>query len=70
MKDFLIGLYKKASSSDLLMRAAHTFLQAFVAALLVSVVAVHDLSSAKAALLAAVAAGISALKTAFIQKRA
>lgn len=63
MSVFLINLYEKITSSDLVNRAAHTFLQAFLAALLVSYSSVHDLSSAQSVLLAAVAAGISALKT-------
>lgn len=64
MKDFL----KSLAHNDLVNRAGHTFIQAFVAALLVSAVSVHDLSSAKAVLLAAVAAGISAVKTAVVSR--
>lgn len=68
MKSFLTSLYFKVTSNDIVTRALHTFSQAFLAALLVSAVSVHDLNTAKAALLAAVAAGISALKTAVVQR--
>lgn len=69
MKELLIGLAKKISSNELATRALHTFLQAFVAALLVSLASVHDLNTAKAVILAAVAAGLSAAKTAVLQSR-
>lgn len=45
---------------DVAIRAAKTFAQAFLAALSVSVVGVADLDTAKAALIAAVAAGVAA----------
>lgn len=48
------------TSKEVLIRAAKTFVQAFLAALAVSAVSVINLATAKAALLAAVAAGISA----------
>lgn len=49
-------------------RVIHTFWQAFVAGLIVSVVGVHDLSSAKVAVVAAVAAGLSAVKGAVVAR--
>ena len=46
---------------DIVVRAFKTFVQAFLATLAVTVVNVHDVTTAKAALVGAVAAGISAL---------
>lgn len=51
----------------LAVRAFKTFVQAFLAALLVSATTVVDLETGKAALIAAVAAGVSALMNLFIQ---
>lgn len=47
--------------NDIAVRAAKTFVQAFLATLAVAVVNVHDVSTAKAAAIAAAAAGISAV---------
>lgn len=46
---------------DIVVRAFKTFVQAFLATLAVAVVNVHDITTAKAALVGAVAAGISAV---------
>jgi hypothetical protein len=62
VKSFLIGLIYRVSDSELATRAFHTFLQAFLAALLVT-----GLNLNKTVLLAAVAAGISAAKTSVLQ---
>lgn len=48
---------------DLVTRALWTFGQAFIAGLAVAASNVTDLATAKVALLAAVAAGLSAVKT-------
>jgi len=48
-------------SADIAARAFKTFVQAFLASLAVAVVNVNDISTAKAAGIAAVAAGISAV---------
>lgn len=50
------------SLPDAVKRVVHTFWQSFLAALLVSVWTVHDVQTAKVALFAAVAAGLSAVK--------
>lgn len=50
------------SLPDSVKRIIHTFWQSFVAALLVSVWTVNDIETAKIALFAAVAAGLSAVK--------
>ena len=50
-------------------RVLHTFWQAFASALLISAAGVHDISTAKAALLAAAAAGLSAVKGALLARR-
>lgn len=50
------------SLPDSVKRIVHTFWQSFVAALLVSVWTVNDIETAKIALFAAVAAGLSAVK--------
>ena len=47
--------------NDVLVRALKTFVQAFLATLAVAVVNVHDITTAKAAVVAAVAAAISAV---------
>lgn len=46
--------------TDIAIRAGKTFVQAFVAALILPVASVFDLASWKAAVVAAVAAGVSA----------
>ena len=56
--------------NDLLERAAWTFAQAFLAALIMSLADVTNIATLKAALIAGVAAGLSAVKTAYIQSRA
>lgn len=56
--------------TDLIERAAWTFAQAFVAAVLMSLGDVVNVATLKAALVAAVAAGLSAVKTGVQQKRA
>lgn len=66
--DKLKQLVKSVSANDGVRRVVHTFVQAFVAALLISAAGVHDLSTAKAALLAAVAAGIAATKAAVVAR--
>ena len=48
-------------SHDIAVRAFKTFVQAFLASVAVAVVNVHDITTAKAALIAAVAAGVSAV---------
>lgn len=48
-------------SRDIIVRAFKTFVQGFLAALALSAANIVDLNSAKAALIAAVAAGISAV---------
>jgi len=55
---FLHSLKVKVLSSELVKRAAHTFMQAFLAVWLV-----NGLSVDKVALTAGVAAGVSAVKT-------
>lgn len=52
----------RVSQNPLVMRAAHTFIQAFLAVLLVT-----GLKLDKTTLIAAVAAGISAVKTLVLQ---
>lgn len=47
--------------NDIVVRAGKTFVQAFLATLAVSVASVNDVTTAKAAVVAAVAAGISAV---------
>lgn len=56
--------------SDLIERAAWTFGQAFAAAVLASLADVTSIATFKAALIAGAAAGLSALKTAYVQSRA
>lgn len=51
---------------DIAVRAAKTFVQAFVAVLLVSYTEITDWNSAKAVVVAAVAAGVSATWNALI----
>lgn len=55
--------------TDLIERAAWTFGQAFVAAVLMSLADITDVATLKAALIAGVAAGLSAIKTAIQEKR-
>lgn len=50
----------KVFKNDIVVRAVKTFVQAFLATLAVSVVSVTDVNTAKAAVVGAVAAGISA----------
>lgn len=52
---------KNLLTSDIVRRAAKTFIQAFVAVLVVGYVNVKDVESAKALAVAAVAAGVSAV---------
>lgn len=51
----------KYGRKDLAVRASKTFVQAFLATLAVSVATVNDVPTAKAAVVGAVAAGISAV---------
>jgi hypothetical protein len=51
---------KNLLTSDVTVRALKTFVQAFLATLAVSVATVNDVNGAKAALVGALAAGISA----------
>lgn len=53
-------MLKGLLNHDIVVRAAKTFVQAFLASLAVAVVNVHDVTTAKAAVIGAVAAGISA----------
>lgn len=64
----LNGFLTKLWYNDLVRRAFNTFWQAFFAAILLSFATVHDFPTAKAALLAAIAAGLSALKTAYVTR--
>lgn len=48
-------------SNDIVVRAFKTFVQAFLATLAVSVTTVNDTNTGKAALIGAVAAGVSAV---------
>ena len=53
--------------NDITIRAFKTFIQAFLATLAVSVATVSDTNTAKAALVGAVAAGVSAAWNAILQ---
>ena len=64
VKSFL----KALASNPTVVKAAHTFWQAFLAALLVGIFAVHDLKGAQALLLAAIAAGASAVKSQLVAR--
>lgn len=68
-QSYLIGYLKgvKMDINVLAVRAFKTFLQAFLAVLSVSVLTVVDVETGKAALIAAVAAGISATMNLFIK---
>lgn len=63
VQSFLKSLAVSIASRPLLAKPLHTFWQTFLAALLVSAAGVHDLSTAKAVVLAALAAALSAAKT-------
>lgn len=61
--NFLRAQAHRLFYSDLTRKAAHTFWQTALAVLLVGIVSVHDLKTALALAVAAVAAGASAVKT-------
>ena len=54
-------MFKSLVNSDIVRRAVKTFVQAFVAVVVVGYVNVKDVESAKALAVAAVAAGVSAV---------
>ncbi len=54
-------MFKSLVNSDIVRRAVKTFIQAFVAVIVIGYVNVKDVESAKALGVAAVAAGISAV---------
>jgi len=58
----------KVFSNDILVRAAKTWMQAFLATLAVAVVSVNDWPTARAAIVGAVAAAISATWNTIITK--
>lgn len=60
---------KNLLTNDVVVRALKTFVQAFFAALAISVAGVVDWNTGKAALLAAVSAGISAAWNAVLQAK-
>lgn len=68
IRNFLLGLAYRLYYSDTARRAAHTFVQAFVAVLLVGLVSVKDFKTGAALFVAAVAAGISAVKGALVSR--
>lgn len=64
----LKSVLKSLWANDSVRRVVHTFWQTFVATLAVSAAGAHDLSTAKGAVLAAVAAGFAAAKALLVSR--